>query len=126
MIPRVSRHHIFRKPRLISLFLPMKMTKRIMGKVALVLGTSLPRLFMESSMTKILGTLLRRPTSYPQCFEDFSCHMTRVKWRFFQQTSETRHKLLQLMCSRKRRKTSSLRYFEIRRFTGQISNVCCS
>lgn len=26
--------------------------------------------------------------------------MTRVNWRFFQQTSETRHKLLQLMCSR--------------------------
>lgn len=24
--------------------------------------------------------------------------MTRVNWRFFKQTSETRHKLLQLMC----------------------------
>lgn len=26
--------------------------------------------------------------------------MTRVNWRFFKQTSETGHKLLQLMCSR--------------------------
>lgn len=46
--------------------------------------------------------------------------MTRVNWRFFQQTSETRHKLLQLICSRILYPTCSLEQKKAQNYFSEV------